>query len=128
MPRSVAGLARGRVVCRLDYSEAAFSPATRRSSKRSVKANMPANNRKAALNSEEILAADNEIRLAQGKPELHHPTVGTAVTGGCRWEHDDAAARLVDEANVIWQVQYRGAPIDTFGGSIQRHETMGDAW
>lgn len=48
------------------------------------------------------------------------------VVGECHWERDDEADRLVDEAGTVWQTFYRGGPQDTWAGSIQRHETMGD--
>ena len=49
------------------------------------------------------------------------------VSGQCRWIHDGDESRLVDEAGVTWQTHYRGGA-DTWAGSIQRHETMGDNW
>lgn len=60
-------------------------------------------------------------------PKRHQPSPATAVTGVCHWEHDAEASYLVDEAGCIWQTHYRDTVPDTWAGSVQRHETMGDA-
>lgn len=56
------------------------------------------------------------------------PTPQTTVTGECHWEHVHDESYLVDEAGVVWQTHWRGAPADTYAGSVQRHETLADNW
>lgn len=58
----------------------------------------------------------------------HYPSVSASVVGACHWEHDAEASYLVDEAGSIWQTHYRDSAPDAWARSLQRHETMGDAF
>jgi len=57
---------------------------------------------------------------------LKTPTPSTQVTGQCRWVRTPDEDLLVDEAGVVWQRFWRAGPRDSWSGSLQRHETMGD--
>jgi hypothetical protein len=65
--------------------------------------------------------------MSTTKPALRNPTPQSVVIGKCHWERDGDTDRLIDEAGTVWQTFYRDGPHDTWAGSIQRHETMGDA-